>query len=113
MRTSLTYLSMLGAAACLMACAETGQHTAPLATAEAPAFASADQAYLIGRGDHLARRFDAAVAAYGAALQMAPSHVNARNGLATVYAEQGRFDQAISLWTTLTAELHADAGPES
>lgn len=110
MRNCLKYLSIIGAAASLMACVHTGQHSAPSAVSASMTFANADQAYLIGRGDHLAQRFDAAIAAYGAALKLAPSHINARNGLATVYAEQGRFDKAIALWKTLTGEL-SESGP--
>lgn len=112
MRTSLQYLALIGTAASLMACVQTGRHSAPSAAPASLTFANADQAYLVGRGDHLAQRFDAAIAAYGAALKLAPAHVNARNGLATVYAEQGRFDQAIALWKTLTAEMR-ESGPES
>ena len=40
---------------------------------------------------------------YQAALQADPRHVNARNGLATLYAEQGDFAKAIPIWQQLTA----------
>ncbi|HZV66700.1 MAG TPA: LytR C-terminal domain-containing protein, partial [Telluria sp.] len=32
-----------------------------------------------------------------------PAHLNARNGLATLHAEQGEFSQAIAIWRDLTA----------
>jgi predicted TPR repeat methyltransferase len=113
MRSTLTYLSLLGVAAGLLACADTGRHAQAPAAAPANAYASADQAYLIGRSHHMAQRFDQAIGAYQAALELAPQHVNARNGLATVYAEQGLFDQAIPLWQSITAAMADQAGPES
>jgi Tfp pilus assembly protein PilF len=66
------------------------------------AVASADEHYARGRSLHLARRYDEAIAAYQAALQTDRAHVNARNGLATAYAEQRDFDRAIPIWRELT-----------
>ncbi|MEF5310921.1 tetratricopeptide repeat protein, partial [Escherichia coli] len=66
---------------------------------------------LAGRNHHLARRYEEARAAYQAALQMAPAHVNARNGLATLYAEQREFATAIALWRALTESLTMSSGP--
>lgn len=112
MRASITYLSIAATAASLLACADTAQRAAPSQQA-APVYANADQAYLIGRSHHLAQRFDSAIAAYQSALQLAPGHINARNGLATVYAEQGRFEQAIPLWQALTAAMADQQTPEN
>lgn len=112
MSSSLKYLSMIGAAASLLACAGSTQHIPPSNSAALP-FASAEQAYLIGRGHHLAQRFDNAIAAYESALALEPEHVNTRNALATIYAEQGQFDRAILLWQSLTVAAANQTGPES
>jgi tetratricopeptide (TPR) repeat protein len=74
------------------------------------AVASADEHYLRGRNLHLARRYDEAVAAYQAALQTDGAHVNARNGLATAYAEQRDFDRAIPIWRELTRGASMSSG---
>lgn len=71
----------------------------------------ADDDYLAGRNHHLARRYDEARAAYQTALQAAPGHVNARNGLATLYAEQREFATAIAMWRALTESLTLSSGP--
>ncbi len=102
----------------LLACADVSHQTAPAAPPLASTLAAAsevraNEAYLRGRAAHLARRFDDAIGAYQAALESQPRHVNARNGLATLYAEQGRFGQAIALWQALTAEDAGTAGPQS
>lgn len=102
----LTRLALLCAGAGLVACAPFGPH--PAFEGAAPA---ADDAYLAGRNHHLARRYDEARAAYQAALQAAPEHVNARNGLATLYAEQRDFTTAIALWQALTESLSLSSGP--
>ncbi len=104
--TSFTRLALLCAGAGLAACA-------PLDTRPAGngAAATADDAYLAGRNHHLARRYDEARAAYETALQAAPTHVNARNGLATLYAEQREFATAIALWRALTESLTMSSGP--
>ncbi|MCC2974684.1 LytR C-terminal domain-containing protein [Massilia sp. IC2-476] len=104
--TLFTRLALLCAGAGLLACAPIGGH----ATFEA-AMPSADDAYFAGRNHHLARRYDEARAAYELALQAAPGHVNARNGLATLYAEQRQFGAAIALWRGLTESLTLASGP--
>lgn len=108
MRTTpyLTRLALLCAGASLLACAPIGGR----ATFNA-AVPAADDAYLTGRNHHLARRYDEARATYEVALQAAPGHVNARNGLATLYAEQREFGAAIALWSALTESLTLASGP--
>jgi tetratricopeptide (TPR) repeat protein len=104
MRPSLKQLSAACAGTLLMACVQVARTDPPL-----PAFAQADQAYLAGRSAHLAQRADDALAAYRAALQADPGHVNAQNGLATLYAEQGQYARAIPLWQALTAATPANS----
>lgn len=104
--TLFARLALLCAGATLAACAPFG--TRPAFDGAAPA---ADDAYLAGRNHHLARRYDEARAAYQAGLQFAPGHVNARNGLATLYAEQREFATAIALWRELTESLTLSSGP--
>lgn len=101
-----TRLSLLCAGASLLACAPFSGHGS--FDDAAPA---ADDAYVTGRNHHLARRYDEARAAYLAALQAAPQHVNARNGLATLHAEQRDFTAAIALWRALTESLTLASGP--
>jgi tetratricopeptide (TPR) repeat protein len=101
MRPSLKRLTVACAGTLLMACVQVGQ-LGP-APQPAAAFGQADQAYLAGRSAHLASRRDEARAAYRAALQADPAHVNARNGLATLHAEQGEYATAIPLWQALAA----------
>jgi tetratricopeptide (TPR) repeat protein len=105
-RSLFTRLALLCAGAGLVACAPFSVRPAFDGTAPA-----ADDAYLAGRNHHLARRYDEARAAYQAALQLAPQHVNARNGLATLYAEQREFTTAIALWRALTESLTLSSGP--
>lgn len=75
--------------------------------------APANESYLLGRTHHLARRYGAASASYLAALTAEPQHVNARNGLATLYAEMGEFGKAIPIWQQLTREAAGKDGPET
>jgi len=95
MQATLKRLTMLCAGALLLACA------AP--TARGPSAADAEEAYLIGRSYHMAMRPQQALAYYQSALRAAPSHANARNGLAVLYAEQGQLELAIGLWQEMTA----------
>ena len=91
-------LGVLCAGSLLLACADvTDQHTAPAAPPVALAAAPerANEAYLLGRTAHMSKRYSAAIAWYQQALAADPGHVNARNGLATLYAEQGDFAKAI------------------
>lgn len=104
--TMFARLALLCAGATLAACAPIGGRPVFDRTVSA-----ADDAYLAGRNHHLARRYDEARAAYRAALQAAPGHVNARNGLATLYAEQREFATAIALWRALTDSLTLSSGP--
>lgn len=89
-------LSMLCAGSLLLACA----------TLEKPALptASAEESYLVGRSLHMSRHPALALAYYEAALRAQPAHVNARNGLAALYAEQGQLDKAIPIWEALTVQ---------
>ena len=111
MQPTLKYLSAACASALLIACADIGQRTMPSAVA-AQAAGSADDAYLVGRQQHMAGRRALAAESYQAALRTEPRHLNARNGLATLYAEHGEFAKAIALWQGLTANA-AEAGPAS
>lgn len=94
------------------ACADLA-HLAPAGMQAADVAAPANESYLLGRTHHLARRFEAAQASYMAALQAEPQHVNARNGLATLYAELGELGKAIPIWQQLTREAAGKAGPET
>ena len=102
----LNRLSLLGAASLLLACAGTSLR---LPSGEQAAL-EAEHAYLVGRTHHLERRPEQALRYYQAALQASPAHLDARNGLASLYAEQGELDKAIELWEALTASA---TGPES
>lgn len=104
--TLIARLALLCAGATLAACAPIGGR--PVVSLAATA---GDDAYLAGRNHHLARRYDEARAAYQAALRAAPGHVSARNGLATLYAEQREFATAIALWRALTEPLTLSSGP--
>ena len=112
MQSTLKYLSVIGVAVALVACANNSSRPTPAAVV-APTFASPDDAYLVARSQHMAFRFDDALQSYQSALRMMPTHVNARNGLATLYAERGEFDKAVPLWQALTAMLGEQAGTEN
>lgn len=102
-------LGILCAACSLFACAALDRPAPPQSFAFATI--SADEAYLMGRQHQLARASTDAARLYRQALASDPGHVNARNGLATVLAEQGDFTGAIALWQGLTAPLSRDPGP--
>ncbi|WP_426116266.1 LytR C-terminal domain-containing protein [Massilia sp. PWRC2] len=104
------------AAACtstlLFACADLGH------VGKAP-FISADDVYLLARQQHLAARLPAAFDSYQLALRADPRHLNATNGMATLYAEQGQLAKAIGMWHALsmsaadsaaTAFIHGNLG---
>ncbi|NHZ77924.1 tetratricopeptide repeat protein [Massilia sp. CCM 8695] len=113
MRTTFTCCSLLCAGALLLACTNPGGHAAAGAPAVADATPQrAEDAYLLGRSAHLAYRYQAARASYEAALAREPGHLKARNGLATLYAEQGDFARAITLWQAMTREV-ADGGGQA
>jgi tetratricopeptide (TPR) repeat protein len=105
MKLILKRISLLAAGSLLLACAGTS-----LRIPSEQIAIGAEHAYLVGRTHHLERRPEQALRYYQAALQASPGHVDARNGLASLYAEQGELDKAIALWEALTAS--AD-GPES
>lgn len=109
MRPTVKYLSTACAGALLIACADIG-HRGALPAPPARMAGSPDDAYLLGRQQHLASRFPAAIDAYQAALRADPQHLNATNGLATLYAEQGDLQKAIKLWQELTRTAAAGHG---
>ena len=98
MHPIVKYLACACAGALLFACAGIG----PRGALPAQLAGSPDNAYVLGRQQHLANRHAAAIVSYHAALRLDPRHVNATNGLATLYAEQGNFPKAIALWRELT-----------
>lgn len=108
-RTSVNYLGLACAGALLLACA--GGARQAVAPAARPGPATADSFYLLGRSEHQAHRLDAARSAYLQALQLAPGHVNAGNGLAVLHAARGDYPQAIALWRALSGA--AGGSPES
>ncbi|MDM5175976.1 tetratricopeptide repeat protein [Massilia sp. DJPM01] len=112
MRTTLTCCSLLCAGALLLACANPGGHAAGVPAVADATPLRAEDAYLLGRSAHLAYRYQAARASYEAALAREPAHLKARSGLATLYAEQGDFARAITLWQAMTREV-ADGGGQA
>jgi tetratricopeptide (TPR) repeat protein len=111
MRTSptLTTLTLLCVGAGLLACSPFRPFS--VVGREPGAALRADEAYLAGRNHHLARRYEEARASYQMALETDPGHANARNGLATLHAEQRDFAGAITIWRELTASLEMSSGP--
>lgn len=97
MHTYIERLGLPGSAFLLMACAG-GTHQS-----------SADAAYLAGRDYQLAHSSAQAMQAYRDALLADPQHVDARNGVASLLAEQGDFAGAIALWQGLIAQRGSDA----
>lgn len=110
MRTTLKYISTACASAMLLACADLGRRAEP-AGARVEAVSAANGAYVFGRTHHLAGRAAAAEAAYWDALRADPTHVNARNGLATIHAERGDYARAIPIWRALTENASMASGP--
>jgi Flp pilus assembly protein TadD len=110
MRPTVKYLSTACAGALLFACADVSHRSEPNAPLVRAA-GSPDDAYLLGRQQHMSKRYPAAIASYQAALRADPRHINTTNGLATLYAEQGDFPKAIALWKELTAGPAASLGP--
>lgn len=98
MKPAIKRLVILSAGALLFACADIGQRT----QLDDPA-PWAEQAYRSARAHHLARQYEQARVEYEQALRVMPGHVNARNGLAVLAAEQGQLDTAIEHWEALTA----------
>lgn len=96
------------AAACagllLLSCAGDGHGpAAPLLLSRLQADA-VDRDYAQGRSHYAAGRIDEALLSYRRALSADAGHVNARNGLAVLYAGQGDYGRAIALWLALTAD---------
>jgi tetratricopeptide (TPR) repeat protein len=108
-RILIKTLPLLCSSVMLAACGSLAMH----ADTTRVSVAAADDNYVRGRNYHLARRYDEAIAAYQAALQADGTHVNARNGLATAYAEQRDFARAIPLWRELTRGATMASGPSS
>jgi tetratricopeptide (TPR) repeat protein len=108
-RILIKTLPLLCSSVMLAACGSIGMYT----DTSRVAVATADDNYARGRNHHLARRYDEAIAAYQAALQADGTHVNARNGLATAYAEQRDFARAIPLWRELTRGATMASGPST
>jgi Flp pilus assembly protein TadD len=117
MRPTVKTLSAACASALLVACADMGQLARPPAPPRPNV--SADEAYVLARQQHLAYRLPAAIDSYQTALRADPRHVNATNGLATLYAEQGNLPKAIGMWrelaldmtdTPATAFIHSNLG---
>jgi Tfp pilus assembly protein PilF len=105
----LKRLTVLCAGAMLIACANlSGRFALSEQTAR-----TADDAYMLGRNYHLARKYDDAIRSYQAALAADPMHVNARNGLAVLHAERRNFGQAILIWRALTEKVSLSSGPGS
>jgi hypothetical protein len=103
MHPTVKTLTAACASALLVACAGVRQPsttTAPLRPG-----VSADEAYALARQQHLASRLPAAIDSYQAVLRTDPRHLNAANGLATLYAEQGDLPKAIGLWRELTLDV--------
>lgn len=103
MRPTVKTLSAACASALLVACADMGQ-LARQPTPPRPTI-SADEAYVLARQQHLAYRLPAAIDSYQTALRADPRHLNATNGLATLYAEQGNLPKAIGMWRELTLDM--------
>jgi len=102
--------TILGAAcvACLgsllLGCSAPVETGAPVPTASALSFGSADGYYTLGRAEHAARHAPLAQRAYEEALRRDPAHRGARNGLAVLLAEAGDYAGAITLWRALLVE---------
>lgn len=91
----------------LLGCGSLSLQTTPAIAHASPA----DEYYQRGRTLSLARHYDEAIAAYEVALQADGAHVNARNGLAIAYAEQGDYAKAIPIWRELTRGATMNSGP--
>ncbi|HEY0060784.1 MAG TPA: tetratricopeptide repeat protein [Telluria sp.] len=106
MKPSLKRIVILCSGALLFACANLGYHAQP-----PDAMPLAEQAYQSGRARHLAHQPEQAKADFEAALRAVPNHVNARNGLAVLAAEEGDLDGAIGHWERMTAGANSvDSG---
>lgn len=68
------------------------------ASAVTPAAPSSDALYTLGLAAHGAGQIALASQRYAQALKMAPDHVGALNGLAVIYAQSDRTDEALKLF---------------
>lgn len=98
MRTTMRRLGSACAGALLMACS--GAVVAPSAGMPPPSDARqlADGYAALGRAQYEAQRYADALLSYRRAVELAPHHVGARNGLAVIYAGQGELKKAMALW---------------
>jgi Tfp pilus assembly protein PilF len=119
MRTTIRLISLACASGMLFACSGMGRpppfqqaapQPAPPRPERAAAGPDADGYYALGRAQHGALHYEAALAAYRRALQLDPAHVNARNGLAVLHAGRGEYAEAIALWRALLPAAGAGAG---
>lgn len=111
MQTTIRLISLACASSMLFACSGMGgapafQQAAPPQPAPpgpepSAAGPDADGYYALGRAQHGALRYAAALAAYRRALQLEPAHLNARNGLAVLHAGRGEYAEAIALWRAM------------
>ena len=98
---TLGVLCVLAAAGCAGFGNSGGSHAIRVAPFESHAAASAgerapaDAAYREALKYHAALRYDAAIVSYRLALQAAPAHVGARNGLGILLSSLGRHDEAV------------------
>jgi Flp pilus assembly protein TadD len=106
-KTLIQHLAVLCAGGMLLACADLFEAGKP----SPQATSAADEAYLLGRNQYLAHRYEDAMKSYRKALQADPRHVNANNGLATLYAERRDFGRAIGIWQDLTGKASMASGP--
>jgi tetratricopeptide (TPR) repeat protein len=106
----LKRLSAACAGLLLLACADPASRL-PLSAGASASAQAANDSYAAARRYHLAGSLAQAQALYQAALAAEPTHINARNGLATLYAERGDFARAIPIWHALTADATLASGP--
>jgi tetratricopeptide (TPR) repeat protein len=106
-KTLIQHLAVLCAGGMLLACADLFEAGKP----SPQATSAADEAYMLGRNQYLARRYEDAMTSYRKALQADPRHVNANNGMATLYAERRDFGRAIGIWQDLTGKASMASGP--
>jgi tetratricopeptide (TPR) repeat protein len=106
-KTLIQHLAVLCAGGMLLACADLFEAGKP----SPQATSAADEAYMLGRNQYLARRYDDAMKSYRKALAADPRHVNANNGMATLYAERRDFGRAIGIWQDLTVKASMASGP--
>jgi hypothetical protein len=79
------------------------------ASAVTPATPSSDALYTLGLTAHGAGQIALASQRYAQALKMAPDHVGALNGLAVIYAQSDRTDEALKLFARASELAPASA----